>query len=214
MTPTPSVPTFSDLKRSLIDIGQLFYQRQWSVGTSSNYSIRWRAHPLRILITASGKDKRSLTEDDFVVVDNQGRPLEPDQPTPSAETLLHVAALEQPSLGAVLHTHSVWSTLLSDYFFSNGSLILSDYEMLKGLAGIKTHATSVAIKIFDNTQDLAPLTQEVRALLQDSRQPLQYGFLLRGHGLYTWGKDLFSARRHVEILEFLFEVVGRRLSLK
>jgi len=28
--------------------------------------------------------------------------------------------------------------------------------------------------------------------------------------MYTWGKDLSTAARHVEILEFLMEAVGRR----
>jgi ribulose-5-phosphate 4-epimerase/fuculose-1-phosphate aldolase len=28
--------------------------------------------------------------------------------------------------------------------------------------------------------------------------------------MYTWGKDLRTAARHVEILEFLMEAVGRR----
>ena len=37
-----------------------------------------------------------------------------------------------------------------------------------------------------------------------------HGFLIRRHGLYTWGKDLAEAARHVEILEFLLEAVGRR----
>jgi methylthioribulose-1-phosphate dehydratase len=37
-----------------------------------------------------------------------------------------------------------------------------------------------------------------------------HGFLVRRHGMYTWGKDLTTAARHVEILEFLMEAVGRR----
>jgi methylthioribulose-1-phosphate dehydratase len=33
--------------------------------------------------------------------------------------------------------------------------------------------------------------------------------LLKAHGLYTWGADVAEARRHVEILEFLLEVLTR-----
>lgn len=128
--------------------------------------------------------------------------------------MLHVVALQQPGLNAVLHTHSVWSTILSDKYASQGYLELSGYEMLKGLEGIKTHETTLKFKIFENTQDIAKLAVEVKRLLSDPVQPLQYGFLLRKHGLYTWGKDLFAARRHVEILEFLFEVHGRTLSMQ
>ncbi|MFT3880042.1 MAG: methylthioribulose 1-phosphate dehydratase [Gemmatales bacterium] len=201
-------------KLELIDIGSLFYQRQWSVGTSSNYSIRLREKPLRVLITASGKDKRALTIEDFVEVDEHGKRIGEGEGQPSAETMLHVVALAQPGVQAVLHTHSVWSTILSDRFAPQGYLEISGYEMLKGLEGIKTHETTVRIKIFENTQDIAKLAEEVKQLHADPAQPLRYGFLLRRHGLYTWGKDLFTARRHVEILEFLFEVQGRVLSMK
>jgi methylthioribulose-1-phosphate dehydratase len=42
-----------------------------------------------------------------------------------------------------------------------------------------------------------------------NRLPNTHGVLLRGHGLYTWGQDLREAKRHLEILEFLVEAVGR-----
>ena len=38
--------------------------------------------------------------------------------------------------------------------------------------------------------------------MNDAAEPLQYGYLIRRHGLYTWGRDLEEARRHVEIFEF------------
>jgi methylthioribulose-1-phosphate dehydratase len=202
-----------EFKRALIDIGALFYDRGWSVGTSSNYSVRLRENPLRVLITASGKDKRRLGESDFVQVDEDGRAVGDGEPVPSAETLLHIAALRRPGIGAVLHCHSVWSTILSDYYHRRGSVDLSGFEMLKGLEGIKTHETSVKIPIFENTQEIAALARQISGLLQDPADPLRYGFLLRGHGLYTWGKDVAGARRHVEILEFLFEALVRRVSL-
>lgn len=201
-------------KQLLMEIGRQFYQKQWSVGTSSNYSMRLREKPLRILITASGKDKGALTTSDFVEVDHDGKKVGEGEGMPSAETMIHVVALGQPQIQSVLHTHSVWSTILSDRYADKGYLELSGFEMLKGLEGIKTHETTLRIKIFENTQDITALANEVRPLLADPAGPLQYGFLLRRHGLYTWGKDLFTARRHVEILEFLFEVQGRMLSMQ
>ena len=44
-------------------------------------------------------------------------------------------------------------------------------------------------------------------------RPPAHGFLLSRHGLYTWGRDLAEARRHIEIHEFLFEVVARSRTL-
>jgi len=193
--------------------GELFYQRGWSVGTSSNYSVRLRRDPLELLVTASGKDKGQLSRDDFVRIGAKGQHVVDGQPKSSAETMLHVVLAEQPDVGAVLHTHSVWSTLLSDFYFEDGGLTIEGYEMLKGLEGITTHEHTSWVEVFDNTQDISSLAEQVRERLEDPRQPLRHGFLIRRHGLYTWGKDLDEARRHIEVFEFLFECVGRRLTL-
>jgi methylthioribulose-1-phosphate dehydratase len=194
--------------------GALFYQRGWSVGTSSNYSVVLDRDPLELLLTASGKDKSRLGIRDFVRVDGEGEPVVPNQPKSSAETLLHVVVASELEVGAVLHTHSVWSTLLSNLYFEQGHLLLEGYEMLKGLAGVDTHDFSYRLEIFENTQDIPHLASRVRARLTDSANPLKYGYLIRRHGLYTWGRDLDEARRHVEILEFLLECEGRRLMLE
>jgi methylthioribulose-1-phosphate dehydratase len=81
------------------------------------------------------------------------------------------------------------------------------YEMLKGLDGVTTHEHREWLPIFENSQDMAALARTIEAIFQ--RHPGSHGFLLRRHGLYTWGRDLAEARRHVEILEFLLEVLGR-----
>ncbi|MBP90576.1 MAG: methylthioribulose 1-phosphate dehydratase [Planctomycetaceae bacterium] len=198
----------------LRETGSLFYQRGWSVGTSSNYSVILGDDPLELLVTASGKDKSRLTQRDFVRVNADGGPVVPSQPKSSAETLLHVVVAKELNVGAVLHTHSIWSTLLSNLFFDQGHISIEDYEMLKGLAGIDTHDYSYRLEIFENTQDIPTLAAQVRERLTDRANPLKYGYLIRRHGLYTWGRDLEEARRHVEILEFLLECEGRRLMLE
>jgi methylthioribulose-1-phosphate dehydratase len=209
----PAIEGRLDAIDALREVGAMFWQRGWSVGTSSNYSVVLCREPLELLITASGKDKGRLKQCDFVRVGSNGKPTAEGQPKSSAETLLHVAAAQQPGVGAVLHTHSVWSTVLSDYYFSEGGFELSGYEMLKGLEGIATHETTAWVEIFDNTQDISSLASQVRERMNDAVEPLQYGYLIRRHGLYTWGRDLEEARRHVEIFEFLFECVARRLVL-
>jgi len=198
---------------ALRDVGAMLWQRGWSVGTSSNYSVALNREPLELLITASGKDKGRLSRADFVRIGPGGKPTVDGQPKSSAETLLHVVAAQQPGVGAVLHTHSVWSTVLSDFFFPQGGFELAGYEMLKGLEGIATHETTAWVEIFDNTQDIPSLAAQVRQRMNDAAEPLQYGYLIRRHGLYTWGRDLEEARRHVEIFEFLFECVARRIIL-
>ncbi len=196
---------------ALRDCGAYFWQRGWSLGTSSNYSVVLGREPLELLITASGKDKGKLTRQDFVRVDATGKPTTDNQPKSSAETLLHVVAAYQPEVGAVLHTHSVWGTLLSDYYAPQGGFEITGYEMLKGLEGVGTHEHKQWVPIFENTQNISELAEQVRQTFAE--QTLRHGYLIRRHGLYTWGRDLDEARRHIEIFEFLFEVTARRLQL-
>lgn len=198
---------------ALRETGAWLWQRGFSLGTSSNYSLILGRDPLRLLVTASGKDKGHLGRGDFVVVDGAGKPTSAGQPKSSAETLLHTVAAELPDVGAILHTHSVYSTILSDRFLSQGHVEISGYEMLKGLAGVTTHEHTWRLQIFENTQDIPQLADQVRQRLNDSSQPLTHGYLIRKHGLYTWGKDLDEARRHIEIIEFLLECTYRRLVL-
>jgi methylthioribulose-1-phosphate dehydratase len=158
-------------------------------------------------------DKGRLRRCDFVRVGDNGLATTDGQPKSSAETGLHVVAARQPGVGAILHTHSIWSTLLSDYYCAQGGFEIEGYEMLKGLSGIATHQTSVWIEIFDNTPDIPALSEKVAERFSDSKRPLRHGYLIRRHGLYTWGRDLNEARRHIEIFEFLFECVARRLTM-
>lgn len=198
----------------LRETGAYFFQRGWSVGTSSNYSVVLDRDPCELLVTASGKDKGRLTEQDFVRVDGDGLPVAANQPKSSAETLLHCVVAKELDVGAILHTHSVWATLLSNLYFEDGAVTLEGYEMLKGLAGVDTHEHRVRLEIFENTQDIPALANQVRKRLNDPTNPLRYGYLIRRHGMYTWGRDLDEARRHIEILEFLLECEARRLMLE
>ncbi len=201
---------FSQERQALMAVGRQFHDSRWSMGTSSNYSVVVQKDPLKLVLTASGKHKEKLGETDFVVVDGEGKVLEGAPEKPSAETGLHLLLAPLPGTGAVLHTHSVWGTVLSDLYAPSGGFFIEGYEMLKGLEGIKTHETKKWIDIFPNDQDIPRLAGQVAKRLADAKNPLQHGFLIHNHGLYTWGKDLEAARRHIEIFEFLFECFARR----
>ncbi len=194
----------------LRETGRLFYGRGWSVGTSSNYSIVLSDDPLELLITASGKHKGNLQPNDFVRVDHQAKPLVEGQSKSSAETWLHVMVAQNAGVGAVLHTHSIWGTLVSDHHFDVGGFWIERYEMLKGLEGVRTHEHRQWVPIYENTQDIFDLAGRVKLEFDKMTHPPFHGFLIRNHGLYTWGHDLLAARRHVEVFEFLFECIGRK----
>jgi methylthioribulose-1-phosphate dehydratase len=175
-------------------------------GTSGNFSAVLSAKPLRLAITASSVHKGTLLPNQILEVNEQGR-VTSGKGRPSAETLLHLEIVRARGARAILHTHSVWSTILSDLHASAGGLAISGYEMLKGLDGIRTHDHREWIPIVPNDQDMPRLALEVRRTLE--REPAAHAFLLQRHGLYTWGPTLADAARHVEILEFLLETVGR-----
>jgi methylthioribulose-1-phosphate dehydratase len=192
----------------LAELGRDFHRRGWALGTSGNFSAVTGREPLRLAITASSLDKSRLSPDDILEIDAKGEVVKPSHGKPSAETLLHVAIVQAVGAGAVLHTHSVWSTILSDYHIGHAGFFIEGYEMLKGLEGVQTHEHREWVPILENSQDMQALASEARKTLEENVKV--HGFLIRRHGMYTWGKDLPEAARHVEILEFLLESVGRR----
>lgn len=187
------------LTHSIVEAGRWIDSQGWCPATGGNFSAR--IDGASAWVTASGRHKGKLTPYDLLKVDFEGQPID-SVLKPSAETLLHMAlyALDE-NIGAVLHTHSVASTVLSRLEQSD-SLLLSGYEMQKSLSGNHTHDTTIAIHVFENTQDMHVLAQQLKA--DWAKSPLTWGFLVRGHGLYAWGQDMAEARRHLEGLEFLF----------
>jgi len=201
--------SFAALAGQLAEVGRLCYARGWALGTSGNFSAVVGRTPLTLAITTSGVDKGVLEPGHIVEIDEHGRVVG-GAGTPSAETTLHLAIVRSRGAGAVLHTHSIWSTILSDAAGDPGGgdgLAIDGYEMLKGLDGVRTHEHREWLPILENTQDWSAAVPRIEATLRE--HPEVHGFLIRRHGLYTWGRDLAEARRQVEVFEFLFEVLGR-----
>jgi methylthioribulose-1-phosphate dehydratase len=186
----------SDAIAELIAAGRDFAARNWVPATSGNLSRRIDAR--RIAVTLSGRDKGALTTGDFAII-----PLDsPLPPGVSAEAPLHVSLYRgDPAIGAVLHVHSLAATLASQAHAAAGEIVLAEYEMLKALAGITTHATRVTVPVFANDQDVPALARRVEARL--AVLPGAVGYLLAGHGLYAWGRTMAEARRHIEAFDFL-----------
>jgi len=190
----------------LAQLARNCHTRGWAFGTSCNFSAVVSREPLVLTITATGLDKGLLSPEQFARVDASGGVIE-GSGGPSAETALHVLLARVLGASAVLDTHSVWSTILSEHYADARGLWIEGYEMLKGLEGVKSHTHREWVPILENDQNIARLADVVEAKL--AQCPNVHGFLLRRHGLYTWGASLEQAKRHLEILEFLFEVTGR-----
>ncbi len=198
--------TLLRLRAELIAAGQFFHARGWVPATSSNFSARLGAEEM--LITSSGQHKGRLDEHGFLRADLHGNALDAGK-RPSAETGLHTVMYRRdPALGCVLHTHSVNATVLS---MRLEQVVFEGYEVQKAFPGVTTHESRVVLPVFPNSQDIPALAAVVDAYLDANPQTV--GYLIRGHGLYTWGATVADTQRHIEALEFLFECVYRQMLL-
>jgi methylthioribulose-1-phosphate dehydratase len=192
-----------DLKLQLAEVVRSYHEKGWSPATSTNYSFRLSSNPNAIVVSKSGVDKAYFSENDFMEVDMQGNALPAFSGIrPSAETLIHCKLYQLfPEMMCIVHSHSVYSVLQS--MKNQASVELSGYEVLKGFEGIKTHETTVQLPIFDNSQDMPAFA----AVLEQEKMRLTVpAFIMRQHGTYAWGRNLFEAKRHLETAEYLLEV--------
>lgn len=195
-----SKESISHLQKDMLQIIKLFYDRQWSLATSTNYSFRVPEEDL-ICISKSGVDKGRFRQEDFMLVDMEGNPL-PDYEDykPSAEMQLHLMLFEDSNVQAVLHTHSVAGTVISRKH--DNELRITGFEMMKGFAQVESHEEEITIPIFPNSQDIPALSKDISNRIKGAKVP---AVLIAGHGLYAWGTSIEEAQRHIETAEFLFQ---------
>jgi len=185
--------------RTIADTGRDLAALGWTPATSSNFSMRLDAS--HIAVTISGRDKGRLSGEDVMVVDLDGGAVATTA-RPSAETLLHTQIYRHfPEANAVLHTHSRAQMVASRLFASRGVVRFEGWELQKAITGYTTHESTLDLPVFPNTQDMSELVREVDAWI-DAGKPLS-GYLIDGHGIYTWGRDMPETRRHLEAFEFL-----------
>ncbi len=206
-TPSFDSSRLQDCIASLIEHTAELARQGLTPATSSNFSMRLDAD--HAVITASGRDKGRLVADDFLVVDMDGRALDGRQP--SAETGLHAQIYRRfADIGCVLHTHSRAQTVASRLFAAQGHVRLEGWELLKAFRGNDTHEAAIDVPVLPNNQDIPTLAAQVERFLEADRC---WGYLIEGHGLYAWGRDMAEARRHLDAFEFLLacELDLRRL---
>lgn len=185
---------------ALVALARHCHARGWSAATSGNFSIR--VSELSFLITPSGFDKGLVGPEHLILVDEYGSPL--DSGIPSAETLLHAQIYRRrPWVHCIAHTHSVSATMISRALAEEGRLTMTGFEIAKALSGVDSHEATVHLPIFANDQNIRRLADHIDVTI--GGDPTIHGYLLVGHGLYTWGRDVTETRRHLEALEFLLD---------
>lgn len=195
---------------ALCTLAHICSVRGWVPATSGNFSLR-DVESGHIFVSPSGIDKGELTPDLLLELTPEGAAVH-DGKRPSAEAGLHVTIYNaQPEARAIAHVHTIWNTVLSLHCAAEGAVSLHGYELLKALVGVTSHWHCERIPVIANSQNYTDLERVLERTLKEN--PMAHGVLLSGHGLYTWGNSVDQTRRHLEALEFLFEVEGRRLSI-
>lgn len=175
--------------------------------TSGNYSLRSKTAPEMAFVSESGIDKSRFTEDNFIPLYIQSKAMHPEYldsgRKSSDETDIHLSLYQITNANCVLHSHILDSLLFADLFVGKSFATIEGLELLKGFKGIKTHDLKINIPAFDNTQDIAALSEKIKPAILS--QENNYGLLLRGHGIYVWGDSVEEAKRHLEVFEYIFK---------
>ena len=199
LPPSVTAALFESRADAIADTARALAVLGWTPATSSNFSMRIDAE--HAAITISGRDKGRLNRDDIMLIDMLGNAVGTDA-RPSAETALHTQVYKHwPEMGAVLHTHSRTQSVASRLYAEDGVIRLHGWELQKAITGVSTHDSVLEIPVFPNTQEMTELVAQVDAWL-DAGKPL-HAYLIDGHGIYTWGRDMRETHRHLEALEFL-----------
>lgn len=195
--------------RELADVKDVLAARDWFMGTSGNLAIKVGSEPLQFLVTASGKDKYKRTDEDFLLVDAHGEPVETTQLKPSAETLLHSAIYTKTGAGCSLHVHTVANNVLSEYYGRDGKIDFKGQELIKAF-GLWDEDAVLSIPIIANHADIPRLADDFAEHLTADKGAV----LIRNHGITVWGKDAFEAKKLLEASEFLFQYQLALLQLR
>ena len=180
---------FADVARRLAEVGRRFDARGWVLGTSGNFSAVVGRDPLRLAITrqrrcqgradAPTRSSRSTTSGTSSTA--RGRAVGRDA---AASRDRRARAAPARCCTPIRSGARSCPTARA----ATAGSPSTGYEMLKGLDGVTTHEHREWIPILDNDQDMARLARDVRRAAGE--QPACHAFLLRRHGLYTWGATL------------------------
>lgn len=193
----------------LADVKDELAARDWFMGTSGNLAIKVSAEPLEFLVTASGKDKRKRTDEDFLLVNHNGLPVEDTHLKPSAETLLHVELYKKTNAGCSLHVHTVDNNVISEIYGDKGAVSFKGQELIKAFDQWEEDAV-LTIPIIPNYADIPTLAKAFAEHVNSDFGAV----LIRNHGITVWGRTAFEAKKLLEASEFLFRYQLRLMQLK
>ncbi|HET6464105.1 MAG TPA: class II aldolase/adducin family protein [Nitrospiria bacterium] len=116
-------------------------------------------------------------------------------------------------IGSVMHSHALSSVLAADRAGDRDHVVIESLEMLKGIRGVSNQSKH-AVPVIHNTSRERDLLDEIRRVLDKPLFKETYCILVRDHGAYIWGEEIWETKRHAEVYHFLFEAVVARSEQK
>jgi L-fuculose-phosphate aldolase len=176
--------TLEELKKDIVEIGRLAYQKGWVAANDGNFSVRLEDNT--ILCTPTMISKGMMTPDDLIIVNMDGHKVS-GRGERTSEIAMHLMIYSmRPDIGGVVHVHPPVATgfavagkplnraVLPEVIISLGSVPLAEY----GLPG--TPAL---------TAGMIPLIPNYDALLMAS------------HGAVCYGRTVWDAFFKMETVE-------------
>lgn len=179
--------------------------------TWGNVSARDKASGA-IVIKPSGLPYESMTAEDMVVVDPDGKVLQ-GTCKPSSDLATHLALYRAwPAIGGIVHTHSNWATVWAqacreipalgtthaDYF--RGPIPCTPALTVQQIQGAYEKETGLAIVEHFRAQDIDPVQMPA--------------VLVAHHGPFVWGPDADAAVHNAAVLELTAQMAFLTLQLQ
>jgi L-fuculose-phosphate aldolase len=182
-----------ELRREMIRVGRLTWERGYVAATDGNLSVRLGAN--RLLVTASGVSKGFLSDEDLLIIGMDGETVSAYRgrdSRPSSEMAMHLEVYRQrPDVNAVVHAHPPLSTAFSIAGVSLARCVIP--EVIVTLGGIPT------------AEYATPGTSEVPGTIHDAIRDYD-AMILAHHGSLTVGDTLWEAYLRLEKVEHTAEI--------
>lgn len=175
-----------EIRQQLIDACLWLQAKGLVIGTWGNVSVRLDEQ--RILLTPSAVPYDTMTPEDLVIVDMEGKKTEGSR-CPTSEMQLHrLVYLARPDIHAVVHCHSVYASAMC----ALGEGIPAILEDMPQLIGGGVPVTARYISAGNHLE----LAREAAACMGDKN-----AVLLRNHGAVGCGRSLSEALVCCQVVE-------------
>lgn len=181
-----------------------------NVATSGNYSLKFQDQNNEAYISESGIDKSQFCINNLFEINiNSFNATKEDckSKKPSDETPLHMMIYSVIKFGCVLHSHFLESLIFAKLHYNQKIIEISGLEMIKAFKGLKSHEDTIRVLMVENSQDIYALASKMKSHLEEIKNC--YALLLKGHGIYVWGENVDSAKRHLEAYQYIFQYLIR-----